>query len=327
MPRSKPYVALLVAASLSGCKSATPELVWIDPSETTSLTASTRFEAPSIGIREQSFTVPSLPERTITLGDSSARLRRVQDLVDRNRQLAFAQIEARLLDAYLRDIDILAREKRRQLEAERRDGLGSAFEKFITLFESYARKRGPLLAELSMLADFPDSDPRSLRAVPEEFRIEQRRLDRAKTLRSEIAALDAAYRNETGSIILSAEKEHAANLREFRESIELMRLEADERATAEARRQLQGRYVLKSVLESTRNVTMPAQPGGEVRVKGDATVPVTVDLDTSAIDESRRHDILVFVKVHGYQMSDSAKEGRDATKEFEEWRIQRNLGL
>lgn len=302
-------------------------MVWIAPNESATISGSPVLETSSESIPARDFSVPSLPERTITLGDSTARLRRVQDLVDRNRQLALAQIEARLLDAYLRDIDILAREKRRQLETDRRDGLSSAYEQFIALFESYARRRGPLLAELSMLADFPDSDPRSLRTVPEEARIEQRRLNRAKELRNEIAALDAAYRNETGGVILSAEKEHASNLREFRESIELMRLEADERATAEARKQLQGRFVLKSLLESASEVKMPEQTGRTQRLESETSPLIVVDAGTAGAIETRRHDMRVFAKTRGYSLSLSREQARDATKEFEEWRKQRSLGL
>lgn len=326
MPRSSLLLGLLLLAV--GCGTSDRELVYVNvdqiPASLVSIESPPSAKIPELP--SSSAGIPALPERSISLGDIEARVKRAQAVIAENRRAAQIQIARELKESYELDLAREFRAKRDALNQGKDDEFVAVTNALRDRFMTYANQRGPLVARLALLADFPDSDPRSLRPSDPKQRIEAERIAEAKSMRSKIAALDQTYRVETDSFLAAVDVRYRGRLGELERELEAGRKAAEIRAEAAARKQLQDAVAISSILEKqtitnlpsepSRSVTVPGSSKGlDVKVKSHSPLPSVL---------SNQDELEVWAATHNYTLTKG--KGRNATQEFLKWRKQRNPG-
>lgn len=326
MPRSNPWLLICVVAV--GCKASDRELVYVNATEVSrdiAITSVPPKAGPSFPATTAS--IPALPQRSISIGDTKARLQRAKQVIAENRKAAQVQIARELQESYTRDINRDFREKRDALSQGKDEGFKVASEQLRDRFLAYATKRAPFVARLALLADFPDRDPNSKRVSDPKARIEAEAIEEAKQLRLTIAALDSQYRSETDAFLAQVGKVHLDALSQLQAEMQRLRVEAEERAQLAARRQLQDEVEIRSILEKKPIANHPAEPGKSVTVPGSAGLPNVKPTTHQQVPQALtlQDEIEIWAATHNYTLSKN--KGRDATQEFLKWRQQRTPGL
>ena len=320
----------LLIGLLAGCSKPARDLVYVDlrairPDPSINVTIP-NFGKP-IEFPSTSASIPALPARSVSLGNVESRLARARAIIARNRQEALAQITRELQGSYQRELNRLRRDTTEALDAERLANLQGAIGKVAALFSSYASRRGPLVARLAFLADFPDRDPNSKRAETPGARIENERIEEAKRLRAEIAVLDAGFDHDSSRIAVSIESESETAIVAFLRDLELKRVEADRRAEAEARRQIEADRPLRSIIENRGAMRLPAEPGKQITVPGGNRLPSPPTVLSPAFPNMLQNELQIWAETHYYQISASPQGARNATEEFKKWKQERSPGL
>ena len=325
---------MLSLLALAGCTTATKEAVYINWDAVAVALRPVEFARPTLDLQSspsktESLEVPSLPGGVASTSTSKERLAQARATIAANFKAALKQLTDGLLEAYLHDIDRFEKEKLATLEPDRDQALGKLFKSLSESFRAYARKRGPLVAELAFLVGFPDPDPGSTRQSESERRIDKERDARSKTLRSQIADLDKAYIGLSQKMVDDADAQYESEIEAVQQLIETMRDAADLRAQQEARNLLKSDLSLQSVLEDTSALTLKPVPGKKVTIQPvePLAAPKRVPFATREdIREQLLRDARIDAQIWAdtrYYILDRGRRGRDATAEFLEWRRER----
>ncbi|HVL38498.1 MAG TPA: hypothetical protein VM328_03810 [Fimbriimonadaceae bacterium] len=244
-------------------------------------------------------------------------MREAQAAIAEAQELARSEIAARLRAAYRLEVRALEKE----LLAEVLGGRGAAYEGVLaqlrTIFEQYADERGPLLIRLTVLVGFPDPDPLSQRTSTSKH--VTRMYEEARRLRSEIAELDQEFRAEAHELFAGIESITETQLDDIEAVIANKLEEADRKAHEVASQEVQ-QHRQAILLAGRMQFRLPQQAGATVVVPGTAGPTAAPRVEPApALDEATllQHDLEIWLDVNGYRL---AAHGRDATKEFVQWR-------
>lgn len=276
-------------------------------------------------------TQPGLPPETVP-DPSTVGAESVRDLIRRQQHEARVQLEERLRQTYQTEVrQFQLAQERAQAQAE----LAQYAQANATIrqeFEAYGRKRGPLLADLTVLVGFPDPNPKSMPPSTPMGNVTRQQFDKAKALREQIHQLDADFdarvRAILGDVVAATEQERAA----LADRVKLFEDQMNQRAAAEASAQV--REAVRSLhlqlarrtdvtvpAVSPRSVELPAQPAlrpaPQVRSEG----VLQSDADRKQL---LRHQLRIWLGLNRYVL---ARDGRDVTEDFERWRKTIGAGL
>lgn len=323
--------ALTAASIVAGCTRARP-VVYVDLSKAVSARAITPVAVVPNPIVPPAFqpstlSLPALPATTYQLGSDQGRVKQVQDILAKNREQAIEQIGAGLRETYLRDVRHTQAQELAKLGPQLQQANAAALAENYRIFSAYAIKRGPLVAELALLAGFPDTDPTSQKTPPRRPSLLQR-FNRAKELRTQIASLDADYQKQKGELYVKVGLDAQVALKKINDEIAQLTAQADERARTEALQEVSREQAqLTAVLADKGAVSFPAEPGRSVTVQGTQKrppVPVVDVPGAAAVKaqelEAAKSDLQVWAAVRGYVISSDRTHARDATAEFIAWR-------
>ncbi len=336
MQRNREWI-LLAALVLGGCTKQSPS-VFVDLQ--TVLASDSRPAAPAQvqGIAPKPLTAPamSMPplSEEVILGESASSVKSADVLIRRNRIKAYRELEARLREVYVAEVQRAEQDQVDALAPAKTAAAEAARVKLRTIFEDYAVQRGPLVTRIALIAGFPDPDPHSRRPPVEDSPVVQKRLDEAKSLRAQIAELDTAYSATVASLLAGVDKESDADLTRIKAGMELARTQAEQKAKVDAAKQ--ARSIESSIgpsLASEGDTVLPAVPGRSIPGRSVATKalqpqvsPVAISNDEVARMQQLQDELAIWLAINGYRQAESRKDAPDRTSVFIEWRKSHHLG-
>lgn len=278
---------------------------------------------PPVG--STSLTLPGLPAETVKLHSNAQRVQEIQRVIERNRRQAQGAIARGLRNAYYRDIKQTENTRIAALIPEQRESFEKAIGSLSPAFQAYATKRGQLITDLSLIAGFPDADPRSQRPPSGNNPLAKKDFERAKELRAELSALDKEYEGKLSAVFATLQTQNSAALEAVRVEMQQLREAADARARAEAAKQINAEQEqIRSVLEGQSVVSFPAEPQKTVTIAGSSPPAKSPEVNVPGKEEMRKRlraaiesDVKIWAALKDYRVASS---GADATAEFIRWR-------
>jgi hypothetical protein len=273
--------------------------------------------------------IPRLEERSLYLGELKGRRAAAMRALEENNRLAVQQLVERLSNEFEEGLIDFERGRRAAMAPVHRAAWNDVYERARSVFELYARQIAPLRFRLTLLEGFPDRGDGGPEPDADDYpRV--RRAQEAREARAQIAALDAAYRQDIARLVREAQAGIDADVAALQEELIERRdrflRELDENARKLSREQF---ALLDEDPAAEQNVSIPATRGAAVRLGPRPQLP-SAPQPSPIPDERRRwlrHDLDVWLRMRGYRLAPSAVRGaRDATKEFLAWRAEHRPG-
>jgi hypothetical protein len=200
-------------------------------------------------------------------------------------------------------------------------------------FEEYGRRRGPIFAELTLLAGFPDPNPASKPPDDKLPAIMQRRFERTVELREQLKALDLEFDHTVQLILGGVRDVAAATLASMRLRVEQFKTDLDRKAQEEAEAQVRSSASeLGLKLIDPLNITLPATPASAVSIPAEKPFRPAPEVPSLAIlqgqkDRERliRHELEIWTGLNRYVLTSNAAAD-DKTDEFLKWRQKFEVG-
>lgn len=333
MSRPLPGIILGLCASVllaGGCSVSKPDLIFVDLDKIEALSPAApvgTFATQGLkGLKASTGSLAALPEQITLTEDSRALSQEAWREVQASREKLFDDLKKKLTLTYLSEVQGLRDEKRRELAEKEVEKLEKVWDQIRAKFEALARKTGPLNYRLSWLSGFPDPDPNSRRRVfGNEMR--QAQLEESAKIRTEIRALEAAYREEVRALLATVAADNDAALAQIIEQEKLQDGDLIRQAETEARRR--AAQVLSAISESafTPESSLPAQPAALASGVG-AQPKRPQDWSSEfrspwPLRARLKDQAMIFVRLQGGTWSSTSKGAKDATQEFLEWRRSR----
>jgi hypothetical protein len=330
-PRKKPTSKLLWLAltGVWGC-APDPELVYVDlaqvePASAPEVENRIVFDTENYALVSE---IPEMEGQSVYIGSAQERAEEALVLFREAQEQAAVAILERLKKAYLAEAALFETSEEAVLDTAYRTWLEEELEAIRTIFVAHAEQVEPLRYRLTRLVGFPDPDPQSARVPLATNERARRNFEAAKALREQIQALVAEFRAEVERRLDAIEARRAERMAWIESRGEVLRGEAIRKAEAEADAVAQ-----TSLAELERTALDPeavlrAVPGAKSSVQsGSARVPPLPDSEgPHETEEDIKTQLDVFLKVHGYRRSTTPSKGRDATKEFLDWRRKYMVG-
>jgi hypothetical protein len=337
MLRARHLASILVLATALGCAKEQPKAVFVDVGSI--LAAEPPFRAETIdlpkppsGIGPQSYTLAPMAGRALS-DRSHGQIQEARRILEQDRRQAQRTLERRLRTIYQTEVEAKAQDEIAAVQAKEAALLDAAYAEIRTLFEAYAEKRGPLSVRLELVTnpqrhrfDYRPPEPGSAQV--------QREQEEIRTLRRQIAELDATYDTQANAILAQAQDTLDRDLTRLRAEIEERKTAAGERAQSEAAKQVkESREGLDLQIGRTSGLRVPPAPGRKVNVAGTAAPEPPPATDVRGLMESpeeRRvlleQQVEIWVKINGYRRVATPSGATNATQEFKAWRATYKAG-
>lgn len=327
-------LGLALLAALAGCGNP-PERVWVDhsrvPPDPDRFGTPTATPKPPAGLPARTGSLPALPARTFA-DESSPRMAQALAEVERNRRDATRQLRNRLIRLAESELRRRREALRGELDADREARLKEIDARIRAEFERVALLRGELLTRYTFLVASPRLEP-----VPPpptgDSPVLRERYTEGLLLRSEIIALDAAYLESRRALQASGQAELDRLLTDFEVRLARLAEEARQRAADEADELLRRSYENINLRPGTEgDLRLPAVAGAQVTRPATRSPRPAPKLDFEPLStpaEQRamlERDARIWAESRGYELV-RGRAGRDATKEFLEWRTRHRAGL
>lgn len=281
-----------------------------------------RPSAPS-PLPAETRTLPAIPARTIP-APKGLNPGEVRAKLAAQNEVAREALAARLAEVYAAEVRKAEYARLREIEEARLAGASDVVARIRERFESYDAKRRPLVARLSFLAGYPDSDSVLGPTVYPGTKTAESRTEEAKRLKAEIAALDAAFDAGVQGERDAGARELADRLGALDTDLKRLRADVDARAVREAAAQLRRLNAeLDLQLAGGGPIELPAVPARSVRLPassplpGVPSIPATPPLDPLP---RLRAELRIWSGLRRVRVVPAASGVRDATQEFNEWR-------
>jgi hypothetical protein len=278
----------------------------------------------------QELNLPAIPPKRVEF--SQTDVARLEQRLRERQEQARRELARRLRDFYRREARRFELDQLRALaerDEMRRQELNATLR---TVFEQYADRRAPLLANLANLAGFPDPNPAGSPPPDSTGNVTRQRLERAQGFREEIRQLDAEFTATVLRLTLAGNDLSAEDQLQTRLAIERFIADLDRRAQEEAQRQVARAIAqIEFDLADLKGVTLPAVPGRRLRVEGDrAFSPIAPPRPDPLLDanvERRKRlesQLKIWLALNRYRLQAGS---RDVTEDFDRWRKQNQVGL
>ncbi|MHB8637430.1 MAG: hypothetical protein ACYC96_13255 [Fimbriimonadaceae bacterium] len=327
--RTRGLVMAGVALACFGCH-ANSSYVYVDVSR-----ALDSKPAPSAMVTQVNVKVPPPSSTEFKIAGASAIVEgrstaegaaKVKASIVANRDKTYRTIVRRLHDAYAREADNLRTQQLAAFEPVRAKTIATAMKLISEAYVKYADAVGPKIARLAVTAGFPDPDAQGRRKPSGVEGLDTLAYQTSQTLRAEIAALKANFKQYSAATIQSANTEADAKLTKLLADVDRQVGDIDARAQDVARREVsQAQAQLGTLLADRPPAPLPAIAESRV-VVGTGTLPapparpVIKGAAGGSDDQDQvKQDLQVWLAVNRYVLRAKGR-GRDATAEFIAWR-------
>jgi hypothetical protein len=252
----------------------------------------------------------------------------IQRTLDSSRKQARRQIEARLKEIYLGELDRELRTEIQQMEPLVGDEEAKLAKEIARLVMLQSKRRGVVLARLAFLIGFPDPQTKAPANLPSKVASDY--WAEVNRLRAELVKIDADFTQQANQATAQKSQTLDEASRKLRIRFAELQAAAEERAANEAEvelKRLANRVGLQLAerppirlpkLEGrSKTLTLPNTPINPVPLE------IKDSIDHKAVVESQ---IDIWIALQGYERVKRSSQGRDATREFIEWRRNRHLG-
>ena len=314
--------ALLSLTGVCGCASG-PELVYVDLSAVEPLSvnvapsAASGHEPREIG---STGSILALEERRVFIGSAQDKASDALEVYLQTQAEAAESVLNGLRDAYMAEVDSAQRDGEQLILEEYKAWLDTEFDELHAEFVKHAKLTGPLRYELSWKVGFPDPDPGSLATSTDE--IEMRKLESVKGVRERLNALDSTFRSLVAERLGRLEREQESKMRALEAEMNGERAAALQRAQKEADAVTAQAFAILQRSALDPEAQLPAVPSVESAVNSELATRWTWQTSDppSESQEQLRAQLAVYLRVHGFQLTEQHGEGRDVTQEFVVWR-------
>ncbi len=271
---------------------------------------------------ESSQSIPGLEARSLFIGSAEDRAAEALAVYVETQRAAIAAVLERLRASYLAEVD---REEQRgldQISADYEVWLDDAVESLHDLFLDHVDDTAELRYRLAWMVGLPDPDPESRHAPLTADKAAQKAFDEESEIRSRLKEMDAEYKRAVSERFegLAAQRERITA--EFAASLDGRRQEARAAAQREAEAVTQEALAAMERTALDPEARLPGVPGAASAVNSDpvSVAPWRAGDRRAESEDDIRAQLDVFLKVHGYRLTDSPARGRQKTQEFIVWR-------
>ncbi len=262
-------------------------------------------------------------------GASSEQVRR---RIKTAQDQALKDIADRLRRFYGTEVARFELEQQKGRTAAELEAYESASVRIRQRFEEYGDKRGPIFAQLALLAGFPDPNPGSKLPDTTLTPALKKRFDETVLLREQLRQIDREFQEDVEQILSSVGDLVAAQVTAMLLRIEQFRAELDRRAAQEARDQVRDTVQeLGLELVEPQDVKLSATNPQSVSILGGPAFrpapPVpSAGILSARVDRERllRQELDIWLGLNRFEL---AKAGaRDVTSDFLTWRKKFEVG-
>jgi hypothetical protein len=359
--RLREITLILPALAAFGCSRA-PEAVFVDLERVVRQEQQpVAMSLPALPSIQPTIILPriaSLPRTAgiVILDQAGGKIDEARRLIEADRRQAIQTLTQRLRLVQTDRFDAERVKALDELEKAQVAQLQALYARLMTIFEAYAKERGPKTLRADLLqvrnpelypsrntpADFAKLTGKkpisgtpvevSPSDIPPSF-TEQQRADLIE-LASMIKALDDQYEADANRLLDSAIAQITANERAILEEIDRQYRASLTQADRTARETIEGRRAPTNLnLSQNRSVVVSAVEGRSIGVAGStlaagAITGLILDpiVDAQHIRRSVEQQLEIWLKTRGLVRSRTKSSGRDATDEFIEWRTSHRLG-
>jgi hypothetical protein len=281
------------------------------------------------GLGPQAAHIEAKTEERLYVPESRDRVEAAIEQLRENRAKAYRELLDDLRRTYLSQVAAKEREGRSTIFRDYRAQFEAAVASLSADFETYAAQRELPTLRLALLVGVPDPDPLSQRDSEPVGDLIPNRLALARAIRTEIRLLDeqfaATVRRRLDAVREMRDEQIASLLAELAK----MQAGLDAKAEAEARLATQGTPLTQALL-ATLSEKLPEAPAAVVISASPPRPPAPVTLPllpSSPIGANEiETEVDVWARVNGYKRVSRPSEGRDATREFQAWRMKLRAG-
>lgn len=335
MQRRFSTIGLIPFLLLAGCSQSRVQPVFVDIDRIlqveTIVSSSVNPTPPAPHSQPTNGTLSAEAERTVAGANTLVRRKQIEELIASNRRDAEADLADRLRRAYLNEVELAEADLLEKHSLVSKEKLAAALGAFRPIFDDYAIKRSPKIVRLSMIAGFPDGDPKSTKKRIGVIRAVQF-AEEARILREQLAEIEREFQFAASAFLETVDKSLSEALIAIRLDIEGRRLAADARAKKEA-----AELVLKQTA-SLDDVAMDQTPmhfapsaQQTPRIQAQPADPATLPgpLGSSDVKMKKRRalelEAEVWAATSGFKLSTS-RTAPERTSEFLTWRQKHRAG-
>ncbi len=331
--RKVSLTAVSIAFLTIGC-SFSKEKVFVDENTILShdkVSVPPNVSVPKGPIREPGISefIPGLPAKVLKDPSNTPKLN-VREIFEAEQAKAFEELKRRLRQFYSTEIKKFRLEQQLAISGKEILAYQEANEKIRKAFEDWAGVRSNPFAKLALIAGFPDPNPTSTPPTRQLRPIEKYKFDVSKELRKDLKSIDGDFYAKSRLILNEVLDKTSADQAALELRIQDFASDLDKRAEKEARSQIRNAVSqLSFKLSEPTPVYLPEVPSRRIDISSESAVDpapkVTVDGILQRTDDRRlilNNEVRIWAGVNRYQLVSTAKEGRDATHEFQIWRQQ-----
>ncbi len=250
--------------------------------------------------------------------------------LQREQESARTQLEKRLKAMYAREAARLAKELSAKFRTERDELNLSVLSEIEDAVVQLGSRTAFPLSRVSFIAGFPDPNPSETEEVirrTDENWVEIKHREALAKYRKEIKAANKQFDEALAEIKQKLDQKKMARLAELTRQFQIFKDELDKRASREAQQQVQNTLMELGIqLADAATWELPElKPKRETLQFVPAKLPGEVPLTSIPRGPSLASDLQLFLKVRRYELAKKGA-GRDATKEFLEWRKEVDRG-
>ena len=271
---------------------------------------------------ESSRSIEDLEARSLFIGSAEDRAAEALAVYVETQSQAIEGVLVRLRAIYLAEV---GREEQRGLDKIGEDyevWLDEAVEDLHELFLEHVAETAELRYRLAWRVGIPDPDPDSRRVPLTGDKAATKAFEEERDMRLRLKELDAEFDAAVGNQFDRLAAERARRVSELSDSLDGRRQEALAAAQREAEAVTQEALAAMERTALDPEAQLPGVLGANSAVNSD---PVSVEPWRSGdrraeSEDDVRAQLEVFLKVHGYRLTDSPSRGRQKTQEFIAWR-------
>lgn len=324
--RTSSFLAIAFAVGLGagGCAS-DPSLVYVDLNAVQRMAVepqATPWASSSSEGFESFQSIARLDERSLFIGSAEDRATEALAVYTETQRVAIEAVLERLQASYLAEVNREQQRGTEQIGADYEVWLDEAVEDLHDLFLNHVQETAVLRYRLAWRVGLPDPDPESRNPPLNADESAVKAFNEVRDMRLRLKEMDAEFKMAVKERFDGLAAERTRRAADLAISLEGRRKEAQDAARREAEAVTQEALAAMERTALDPEAELPGVPGALSAVNSD---PVSVEPWRAGVRraesaEDVRAQLEVYLKVHGYRLTDNPGRGRQRTQDFIAWR-------